>query len=203
MVLASHRNWDGQEGDGKCLVLPFLVLPFIRMLLDSYEAERLPIIKGVVRTTDMLTKVMGTPNKFVQALRDAFIPMVSRLAPFQHAFVQRLAELGIGYRESPIVEGPGTRYFADSIRGGKGIRSRFLLLIDETDDASREAAKGLFERFQSVVELRPSTRPGIALIRPDGYIAYSAEHSGASAFDPIRSLLQAQVSHSERAQAAG
>src|SRR5260370_11522759 len=70
---------------------------------------------------------MGTPNKFAQTLRDTVIPMVSRLAPFQHAFVQRLSELGIAYRGSPIVEGAGKRYFDDSLRGGDGIRSRFLL----------------------------------------------------------------------------
>ena len=80
-------------------------------LLDSYSAERLPVIKKVIETTDFLTKVMGTPNKLAQALRDAVIPMVSRLAPFQHAFVQRLSELGIAYRGSPIVEGPGKAIF--------------------------------------------------------------------------------------------
>src|SRR5262249_31838605 len=73
-------------------------------LLDSYGAERLPVIRQVIETTDVLTKVMGTPNRLAQALRDAAIPMVSRLAPFQHAFVQRLSELGIAYPGSPIVE---------------------------------------------------------------------------------------------------
>ena len=76
-------------------------------LLESYSAERRPVIKQVIETTDFLTRAMGTPNKFAQALRDAVIPMVSRLAPFQHAFVQRLSELGIAYRGSPIVEGAG------------------------------------------------------------------------------------------------
>ena len=76
-------------------------------LLESYSAERLPVIKQVIETTDFLTKVMGTPNKLAQTLRDTVIPMVSRLAPFQHAFVQRLSELGIAYRGSPIVEGAG------------------------------------------------------------------------------------------------
>jgi hypothetical protein len=162
-------------------------------LLDSYEAERLPVIKSVIHMTDTLTKVMGTPNKFVQLLRDAFIPMVSRLAPFQHAFVQRLSELGIAYRGSPIVEGPGTRYFDDSLRGGSGIGSRFLLLINDADAASGEAAKQLFEPFRNVLELRPSTRPGITLVRPDGYVAYSAGHAGISELESVRSLLQKQV----------
>jgi 2-polyprenyl-6-methoxyphenol hydroxylase-like FAD-dependent oxidoreductase len=92
-------------------------------LLDSYSAERLPVIEQVIDTTHFLTKVMGTPNKFAQALRDTVIPMGSRLAPFQHAFVQRLSELGIAYSGSPIIEGPGERYFDDSLRGGKGIGS--------------------------------------------------------------------------------
>ncbi|MGA7590395.1 MAG: NAD(P)/FAD-dependent oxidoreductase, partial [Candidatus Sulfotelmatobacter sp.] len=86
-------------------------------LLNSYTAERRPIIKQVIETTDFLTKAMGTPSKLAQILRDAVIPMVSRLAPFQHAFVKRLSELGIAYHGSPIVEGAGERYFDDSMRG--------------------------------------------------------------------------------------
>jgi hypothetical protein len=144
---------------------------------------------------------MGTPNKFIQLLRDAFIPMVSRLAPFQHAFVQKLSELGIGYRGSPIVEGPGTRYFDDSIRGGDGIRSRFLLLLN-ADTAATEAAKQLFQSFDSVLERRISVRPGITLVRPDGYVASSSDHSNRSELESVRSLLQKQVTQPDRTRGA-
>jgi 2-polyprenyl-6-methoxyphenol hydroxylase-like FAD-dependent oxidoreductase len=170
-------------------------------LLDSYDAERLPVIKGVIHTTDTLTKVMGTPNRFVQHLRDAFIPMVSRLAPFQHAFVQKLSELDIGYRGSPIVEGPGARYFDGSIRGGNGIGSRFLVLLNE-DTASTDAAKKLFESFRGVLERRISVRPGMTLVRPDGYIAFAAEHCSRSELESVRSLLQRQVTEPERTRTA-
>ncbi len=74
-------------------------------LLDSYTAERRPVIKAVIKTTDLLTKAMGTPSKAAQALRDTLIPAVSRWAPFQHAFVKRLSGLGIDYHRSPIVAG--------------------------------------------------------------------------------------------------
>ena len=60
------------------------------------------MIKQVIETTDLMTKMMGTPNKFAQALRDTVIPMVSSVAPFQHAFVERLSELGIAYRGAEI-----------------------------------------------------------------------------------------------------
>ncbi len=164
-------------------------------LLDSYSAERIPVIKNVIETTDFLTKAMGTPNKLAQVLRDTVIPMVSRLAPFQHAFVQRLSELGIAYRGSPIVEGPGKRYFDDSIRGGKGISSRFLLVLgNDAESSTTEAAKQLAGSFTNVVEFRLAPGQDVTLVRPDGYIAYSAHNcDGIAALESVRSLLERQT----------
>ncbi len=164
-------------------------------LLDSYGAERLPIIKGVIETTHNLTRVMGTPNKFAQALRNVIIPMVSRLAPFQHAFVQKLSELGIAYRGSPIVEGPGKRYFGDSIWGGDGILSRFLLVLGiDADSVTKETAKQIAGSFPDVVELRFAPDQGVVLVRPDGYIAYSTrDEEGFQALESVRSLLARQT----------
>ena len=165
-------------------------------LLDSYSTERRPVIKNVIETTHFLTKAMGTPNKFAQGLRDTIIPMVSRLAPFQYAFVQRLSELGIAYHGSPIVDGAGERYMDDSLRGGEGIRSRFLLELDESVESStREAAQQLAGSFSDVLELRPARNHGVTLVRPDGYIAFSAHnHRGIDAMSSVRSLLERQTS---------
>src|SRR5262249_12045440 len=77
-------------------------------LLDSYTAERRPVIKSVIETTHRLTRLMGTPSKIAQTLRDAIIPVVSRLAAFQHRFVQNLSELGIAYGEARSLRGPGS-----------------------------------------------------------------------------------------------
>src|SRR5262249_46429333 len=88
-------------------------------MLDSYSSERLPVIKQVIKTTHLMTTVMGTPNKFAQALRNTVLPVVSRLPRFQHSFVQGLSELAVAYPGSTIVEGSGKRYFDDSMRGGK------------------------------------------------------------------------------------
>jgi 2-polyprenyl-6-methoxyphenol hydroxylase-like FAD-dependent oxidoreductase len=167
-----------------------------QQLLDSYSVERLPIIKSVIETADFLTRVMGTPNRFAQALRDTIIPMVSRLAPFQHAFVQRLSELGIAYHGSPIVEGPGERYFDDTMRGGAGIATRFLLLVDEEKDSpASEAARQLSQSYSDILELRHSGFAGIKLVRPDGYLAYSAANGGRTGvLQSVRSLLARQTS---------
>lgn len=141
---------------------------------------------------------MGTPNKFAQALRDTVIPMVSRLAPFQHAFVQWLSELGIAYSGSPIIEGPGERYFDDSLRGGKGIGGRFVFVMDnDADSATQKAAQQLCESFSDIVELRRGSKPGITLVRPDGYIAYAAKgRDGLSALASLRSILERQTDDS-------
>lgn len=171
-------------------------------LLDSYSDERLPVIKNVIETTDTLTKVLGTPNKFVQALRNTMIPMVSHLAPFQHAFVRRLSELGIAYPQSPIVEGPGKRSFDDSMRGGQGIRSRFLLMVDDKDATIGEAA-GLCRSFADVVEMRPTRRHGITLVRPDGYVAYEAQSGGVEALAAVCAVLERQTARVAPSLAAG
>lgn len=164
-------------------------------LLDSYNAERLPVIRNVIETTDHLTKIMGTPNRLAQALRDTIIPMVSRLAPFQHAFVQRLSELGVAYRGSPIVEGPGNRYFDESVRGGNGIRGQFLLFVGkEQGKAAEEAAKQFCDALRDIVELRSTEQAGIALVRPDGYLAYSTHSRDIKrTLEEVGSVLERQL----------
>lgn len=164
-------------------------------LLDSYTAERRPIIKQVIETTHFLTRALGTPSRLAQMLRDAVIPMISRLAPFQHAFVERLSELGVAYRGSPIIEGPGERFFEDWLRGGKGIRSRFILLLDtNADSTTKGAAAKLSQSFTNALEMRNTDRVGVTLVRPDGYMAYNSDgHDMIAALKSVRSLLERQI----------
>jgi hypothetical protein len=165
-------------------------------LLDSYTAERRPVIRQVIETTDFLTKAMGTPNKLAQFLRDAVIPMVSHLAPVQHAFVQRLSELGIAYGGSPIVEGAGERYFDDSLRKGDGICRRYLLALPESVGPSiKEMANRFGSSLGHLVELRSGAGSAITLVRPDGYVAYSTHsHDAAAILKSLRSVLGSQTS---------
>jgi 2-polyprenyl-6-methoxyphenol hydroxylase-like FAD-dependent oxidoreductase len=163
-------------------------------LLDSYSSERRAVIKRVIEVTHLMTKAMGTSSKFAQGVRDLVIPVVSRLAPFQEGFVQTLSELGVAYHGSPIIEGAGKRYFDDSLRGGSGICSKFLLVLGEDASALMKAAERLTQAFGDVVELRSTRMPGVNLVRPDGYIAYSApQTNGNVTLEPVRSLLERQT----------
>jgi 2-polyprenyl-6-methoxyphenol hydroxylase-like FAD-dependent oxidoreductase len=164
-------------------------------LLDSYTAERRPVIKSVIETTHRLTRVMGTASKLGQALRDTIIPVVSRLTAFQQRFIQNLSELGIAYGGSPIVAGAGKRYFDESLRGGKGIGNRFLLVLGENAGVSTKAeAQRLCESLDGLVELRAARHPGIALVRPDGYVALADDGRDATGvLESVRSLLKRQT----------
>lgn len=164
-------------------------------LLDSYTAERRPVIKSVIETTHRLTRVMGTPSKLAQALRDTIIPVVSRLTAFQNRFIQNLSELGIAYGGSPIVAGAGKRYFDESLRGGKGIGNRFLLVLGENAGASMKAdAQRLCESSDDLVELRAARHPGIAFVRPDGYVALTDDgRDTTTVLESVRALLKRQT----------
>lgn len=154
-------------------------------LLDSYGAERLPVIRHVIETTDRLTRAMGTPSKVAQALRNLALPVISRLPAFQRAFVQNLSELGVAYTGSPLVEGAGERYWDDSLRGGTGLGSRFVLLADSGNAAARQ----LCVETPDLVEFRASREGGLKLLRPDGYLAYTAFDAAASLGD-VAALLR-------------
>jgi hypothetical protein len=163
-------------------------------LLDSYTAERRPVIRRVIEITDVMTRALGAPSRFAQGIRDIAIPVASRLAPVQRGMVQALSGLGIAYHGSPIVEGPGERYFDGSLRGG-GIGSRFLLFTG-ADDRS-PAVAGVRQRaddFRDVLQLRTGLRRGITLVHPDGYTAYESRGDAApAALDHVRKVLQRQV----------
>jgi hypothetical protein len=169
-------------------------------LLDSYSAERRPVIKRVIKTTHFLTTALGTASKVAQLLRDTLIPIVSRLPPFRRAFVQRLSQLGVAYGGSPIVDGPGKRYFDDSLRGGQGILSRFLLLLgDGAEPSTTEAAKRLAESLPEVLELRSQRGRGLTLVRPDGYVAFSTRRKATTAaLASVGAVLDRQIRRADR-----
>lgn len=162
-------------------------------LLDSYSSERLPVIKSVIDTTHYLTKAMGTSSVIAQAVRNAVIPLVSHLAPAEHAFVHRLSELGIAYNGSPIVEGPGKRYFAEWMRGGKGLE-HFVLQHPPNVDVN-----DLTNSFGDFLETKVDDAPGLRLIRPDGYLAFDSHRSDATAIRELREVLASQLSPAVRA----
>lgn len=162
-------------------------------LLDTYTVERRPVIRRVIATTDLLTRVMGTSNGPAQVLRDVTLPILLRRRFVQRRMVRTLAELDIAYEGSPIVSGAGQRCLHPSMRGGKGIRSRFVLLVgDRCDPRAKQAAAQLAGAGAGrLLEWRVVPSAGVTLVRPDGYVAYTAEaRKGIAAVESAASVLQ-------------
>ena len=105
-------------------------------LLASYHVEREPVARDVLNLTDRITRMATMRNSVAQSLRDFLLPRVSGIDFVGEKIADRLAELNVTYRTSPIVENRG---------GGRlkaGDRAPDAELRDENGRARR-----LFELF--------------------------------------------------------
>ena len=105
-------------------------------LLASYHVEREPVARDVLNLTDRITRMATMRNSVAQSVRDFLLPRVSGIDFVGEKIADRLAELNVTYRTSPIVENRG---------GGRlkaGDRAPDAELRDENGRARR-----LFELF--------------------------------------------------------
>ena len=105
-------------------------------LLASYHVEREPVARDVLNLTDRITRMATMRNSLAQSVRDFLLPRVSGIDFVGEKIADRLAELNVTYRTSPIVENRG---------GGRlkaGDRAPDAELRDENGRARR-----LFELF--------------------------------------------------------
>ncbi len=72
-------------------------------LLDSYEAERAPVAKYVLKFTDRITRLITMEHHLEQTLRDRFVPLLGGMHVVQHSMADQDAELVVNYHKSPIV----------------------------------------------------------------------------------------------------
>lgn len=161
-------------------------------LLDTYESDRLPVIRQLVRMTARATTVFNSTNPLVHAALIRLAPILLGRSTVQNKAAPMLGQLAGGYRGRPIAKGGGR---IGSLRagdrvpdvriGGKRIYDMLdlcTLTLFVTPDAWRilEASR----LWQDLLAVRPTPLPeelarGAAwlLVRPDGYLA-AAGRSG-------------------------
>jgi 2-polyprenyl-6-methoxyphenol hydroxylase-like FAD-dependent oxidoreductase len=75
-------------------------------LLDSYEPERLPVIRALIAQTDRATRAIDTAVKLrhpiAVALRNQLMSLATSLGVVQAQATASLAMLGVGYPDSPL-----------------------------------------------------------------------------------------------------
>jgi 2-polyprenyl-6-methoxyphenol hydroxylase-like FAD-dependent oxidoreductase len=73
-------------------------------LLDSYEAERLPIIRAIVRETELAQRLISLADPAWIAVRDLAANSLGRLRPMQKMLTGAFMATAFHYRDSPIVD---------------------------------------------------------------------------------------------------
>lgn len=77
-------------------------------LLDSYQAERIPVADNVIAFTDRLTKA-DTLSDAPRRIRDVVIRMLSHIRAARRMMADTAEEVNITYRNSPIAVGKRRR----------------------------------------------------------------------------------------------
>jgi len=71
-------------------------------ILDSYEEERMPVIDGVMRMTDQITKLITATDGPRVWIRQWILPILAKMG-FAAKMAMRLSQLSLGYPHSSIV----------------------------------------------------------------------------------------------------
>jgi len=71
-------------------------------LLDTYEQDRLPVMRDVLFKTENLTGLIGSENLVMRSLFDHLGPWVGGSAIVQHGSTARMSQIALGYRDSPL-----------------------------------------------------------------------------------------------------
>lgn len=81
-------------------------------LLDSYEAERLPVAHALLNTTDRAFRLVVSDNPLAGILRTHVLARIGAFAmsrpPIQRAVFRIISQIGIRYRNSPLSQSLGT-----------------------------------------------------------------------------------------------
>ena len=76
-------------------------------LLDTYESDRLPAIRQLVRMTERATMLFNSTTPLVHAAVTRLAPVLLSRSAVQYRAARRLGQLSAGYRRCPITKGGG------------------------------------------------------------------------------------------------
>ncbi|HEX4665372.1 MAG TPA: FAD-dependent monooxygenase [Chthoniobacterales bacterium] len=151
-------------------------------LLASYHIERDPVAKGVLNLTDRITRMATMRNAIAQNVRDFLLPVVSGIDFVGDKIADRLTELSVNYRQSPIVEnhGPG--------RLKAGDRAPDAELRDRNNQARR-----LFELFREprhvlLIFLGATAKAELGALRPERIDVYRIARGESELAADLRDL---------------
>ena len=150
-------------------------------LLDTYQSDRLPVIRQLVRMTERATEVFNSNNPLMHAAITRLAPILLARSKVQDRAAPRLGQLAAGYRDCPIAKGGGR---IGSLRAGDRVPDlpvggeRLYDLLDLstlTLFVNGDRVPDSYRPWRDILALRQvsidAMPPGWLLVRPDGYLA--------------------------------
>jgi 2-polyprenyl-6-methoxyphenol hydroxylase-like FAD-dependent oxidoreductase len=150
-------------------------------LLDTYQSDRLPVIRQLVRMTERATKAFNSTNSLMHAAITRLAPIVLARSRVQDKAAPRLGQLAASYRDCPIAKGGGR---IGSLRAGDRVPDlridggRLYDLLDLstlTLVVTGECVPEAYRPWRDILALRRVSIDGMPsgwlLVRPDGYLA--------------------------------
>ncbi|MER6009827.1 FAD-dependent monooxygenase [Streptomyces bluensis] len=161
-------------------------------LLDTYQAERHPVGRSVLRSSGGIIRLAMAKYPWTLAFRSALTMFLSRVGPVRARAIGQVT--GIGYKYGAprgahrLV---GTRVPDVALRSGRlheAMRGgRFVLITPRTSARSSPLPSGLHtagdRKDRLTVEEWASNRRTTVLVRPDGYVAWAAEDADGPAVE--------------------
>jgi 2-polyprenyl-6-methoxyphenol hydroxylase-like FAD-dependent oxidoreductase len=165
-------------------------------LLDSYEAERLPVGAQVLKLTDGFNRRILGRSPVRRAVQNQVIRLLLRFGRTRSFMGGRLTGIGIRYpattrhahpwtgRRMPDLRCAGARLY-ESLRDGR------FVLVDATSAGNVAGTVGCPEvhtvRCQGRVG---SGLPAVILVRPDGYVAWASDDQANAAAEAVSAVAR-------------
>lgn len=179
-------------------------------LLDTYESDRLPVIRRLVGMTERATRVFNSTNPLAHAVLTRLAPLALAQSAVQDRAVPQLGQIAASYRGAPITKGGGAigglragdRVPDAAIDGVDGVRVPGGVALHDLIDITTPTllvsggCTGIVEAAQpwaGTLEVREVALPddlvpgpGWLLVRPDGHLAAAGQAGDA---DRLRDWL--------------
>jgi 2-polyprenyl-6-methoxyphenol hydroxylase-like FAD-dependent oxidoreductase len=125
-------------------------------LLDTYEDERLPVMRNILSKTEAITDVMSSRRPIVRSLLRYVAPRVGQARRVQRIVPYRISQIAVGYRRSPLSAHHGR---AGRLRAGDRVPDLLVL--------SRVAHGAALEE-RSLFGLLDPLRFTLLVVHPEG-----------------------------------